>query len=316
MIGRLAPGYSAAQAQAEISAIVHNFRHDHPDEIMGQGATVIQLNQYLVRSVKPALLVLLGAVGCLLLIACVNIANLLLTRALGRQRELAIRSALGASRVQIVRQLLIESSVISFLGAAAGLLVAAWTSSFLAAHAPGADQLPQVANIRIDRAVLLFTMAAAVLSGLAAGFFPALAASRTDLVNGLKDSSRSSTAGRSHGNLRNVLVAVEVAVSLVLLVGAGLLLHSFFNIQNVSPGFRAGNSVSFAVSLPDATYRNREAVSNFARRVYSSRVLLLPQVRRAKLCSYSRKGITRSRLSILRVSKSSLAHRSAKILTK
>ncbi len=285
VIGRLAPGYSAAQAQHEISAIVQDFRRGHPAEIMGKAATVIRLDDYLVKDMKTALLVLLGAVACLLLIACVNIANLLLSRALGRQRELAIRSALGASRTQIIRQLLIESTTISLLGALAGLIVAAWASSFLATHAPGAEQLPQSANIRVDYAVLLFTIAMALLSGIAAGFFPAWASSRADLVNGLKDTSRSSTAGRSHGRLRNALVAVEVALSLVLLVGAGLLLRSFLNIENVPPGFHADNSVSFAVSLPDASYKNRQAVSNFTRRL-SDDLRATPGVRSAGLISY------------------------------
>jgi predicted permease len=267
VIGRLAPGYSAAQSQEEIGGIVRNFRRSHPTEIMGRGATVIRFDRYVIKDVKTALIVLLCAVGCLLLIACVNIANLLLTRALGRQRELAIRSALGASRAQIIRHLLIESTTVSLLGAIAGLLVAFWASSFLAAHAPGAENLPQTANIRVDQTVLFFTTALALLSGLAAGFFPALAASRTDVVNSLKGTSRSATASRSHGRLRDILVATEVAVSLVLLVGAALLVRSFLEIQSVRAGFRADNSVSFAVSLPEAIYKERQSIGNYARRL-------------------------------------------------
>jgi putative ABC transport system permease protein len=285
VIGRLAPGYSVAQSQEEISSIVRNFRRSHPTEIMGQGATVIRFDRYLVKDIKTALIVLLCAVGCLLLIACVNIANLLLTRALGRQRELAIRSAVGASRVQLIRQLLIESTSISLLGAVAGLLVATWASSFLAAHAPGVENLPQTANIQVDRSVLFFTTALALLSGLAAGFFPAIASSRTDLVNSLKDTSRSSTASRSHGRLRDMLVATEVAVSLVLLVAAGLLVRSFLEIQNVRPGFRTDNSVTFAVSLPDAIYKNREAVGNYARRLTDS-LRSIPGISSAGLVTY------------------------------
>jgi putative ABC transport system permease protein len=285
VIGRLAPGYSVAAAQQEITAIVQNFRRDHPGEIMGHGATVIEFNRYLVRNVKLALLVLLGSVGCLLLIACVNIANLLLTRALGRQRELAIRSAVGASRGQIVRQLLIESTTLSLMGAVAGLLVAGWTSSLLATLAPGAQNLPQTANIRVDYTVLLFTTGLALLTGIAAGLFPAMAGSRADIVDSLKDNSRSSTAGRSHGRLRNTLVATEVALSLVLLVGAGLLLRSFLQMQSVQLGFHADNSISFAVSLPQASYKNREAVSNFARRL-SEALRSVPGVTSAGLVSY------------------------------
>ncbi len=285
VIGRLAPGYSARSAQEELSNIVRNIRRTHPNEVMGKSATVVEFNAYLVRSVKPALLVLLGAVGCLLLIACVNIANLLLTRALGRQRELAIRFAVGASRWQIIRQILTESTLVSLMGAAAGLFIANWTSSFLASNAPGAEDLPQVANIHIDKVVLLFTTALALLSGVAAGLFPALAASRTDVVHGLKDSGRSSTASYSHKRLRDTLVGFEVAISLVLLVGAGLLLHSFFNLQNVSPGFHADSAVSFGVSLPDTSYKNRQAVSNFARQL-AENLRAMPGVVSAGLVSY------------------------------
>ena len=285
VIGRLAPGYSAKAAQEELASIVRNIRRAHPKEIMGTFATVVPFNTFLVRDVRTALLVLLGAVGCLLLIACVNIANLLLTRALSRQRELAIRLALGANRAQLVRQLLIESTVISFLGAAAGLLVANWLSAFLATHAPGAEDLPQVANIHIGVPVLLFTAGMALLSGLAAGLFPALAASRTDLISGMKDTSRSATAGRPHAFLRQVFVGVEVAVSLVLLIAAGLLLHSFLNLQNVSPGFRANNALSFEVSLPDAGYKDRQAVSNFIRRL-EEQLRNTPGVSSAGLVSY------------------------------
>lgn len=285
VIGRLAPGYSAIAAQEELTNIVKSIRRTHPSDIMGTFATVIGFNTYLVQDVRTGLLVLMGAVACLLLIACVNIANLLLTRTLGRQRELAIRFALGASRLQIIRQLLIESTIISFVGAAAGLLVANWIASFLAAHAPGAYGLPQVAKIHIDTAVLLFTAAIALLSGIAAGLAPALTASRTQLATGMRETSRSATAGRSHRFLRQVLVGLEVGVSLVLLIAAGLLLHSFLNIENVSPGFRASNSVSFDVSLPDATYKSRQAVSNFVRRL-AAELRNMPGVTSVGLVSY------------------------------
>ncbi len=285
LIGRLSPGYSVAQAEQETSAIVQRARHAHPRDIIGKASTVVPLNDYLVRDFKTALLILLGAVGCLLLIACVNISNLLLGRSLGRQRELAIRSAVGASRVQLVRQLLIESTTIALIGAAAGLVVASWTTSLLATHAPGVERLPQTANIRIDRIVLLCTTAVAILTGLAAGFFPALAASSTDLLNGLKDVSRSATSSRSHGRLRNSLVAVEVALSLVLLVGAGLLLRSFFHVEETLPGFRASNAVSFAISLPEAEYKNPEAVGNFAR-LFAENLRQVPGVSSAGLITY------------------------------
>ncbi len=285
VIGRLAPGYSKSSAQQELSNIVRNIRRTHPSDVMGKSATVIGLNEYLVRDVRVGLLVLLGAVGCLLLIGCVNIANLLLTRSLGRRRELTTRLALGASRLQLVRQLLIESTTISLLGAAAGLLISSWASSFLAKYAPGANDLPQTLNIHTDTRVVLFTIALAVLSGVAAGLFPAFAASRVDLVNGLRDSSRSATASRSHGYLRDVLVGIEVAISLVLLVTAGLLLHSFVNLLNIPPGFRAQNAVSFEISLPDVSYKNTRSVSNFIRR-FAGDLRSMPGVASAGLVSY------------------------------
>ena len=285
VIGRLTPGYSVRSAQEELSAIVQNIRRAHPTEVMGTFATVALFNRHLVADVQTALLVLLAAVGCLLLIACVNIANLLLTRALGRQRELAIRFALGASRLQIVRQVLIESTLISFFGAAVGLIVANWMSLFLAAHAPGAYNLPQVANIHIDSAVLAFTASMALLSGVAAGLFPALAASGNDIVHGIRQSSRSATESRSHTLLRQLFVGVEVAISLVLLVGAGLMLRSFLNLQNVRPGFHAKNAVSFELSLPDARYKTHQSVSNFVRRLVND-LRAMPGVTSAGLVSY------------------------------
>lgn len=285
VLGRLAPGYSAASAQQELSNLIGNIHREHPLEIMGQFATVMPFNAYLVHDLKTGLLVLLGAVGCLLLIACVNIANLLLTRALGRQRELAIRIAVGANRLQIIRQLLIESTIISLLGAIAGLLVANWISAFLAAHAPGAEDLPQTARIHIDAAVLLFTAGIALLSGIAAGLFPALAASRADVATGMREAGRSATATRSHALLRQVLVALEVGASLVLLIAAGLLLHSFVNLENVSPGFRTGNSIAFEVSLPDAVYKNREKASHLIRS-FADEIRNLPGVISAGFVSY------------------------------
>ena len=285
IVGRLSPGYSTASATEELSSIVKSIRRTHPSEIMGTFATVVEFNTYLVQDVKTGLLVLMGAVGCLLLIACVNIANLLLTRTLGRQRELSIRFALGASRLQIIRQLLIESTLVSFLGAAAALLVANWISAFLAAHAPGAEDLPQVAKIHIDTAVLFFTAGLALLSGISSGLVPAFTASRAHLATGMKETSRSTTAGRSHTFLRQVLVGLEVGASLVLLIAAGLLLHSFLNLENVSPGFRASNSVSFEVSLPDAAYKNRQAVSNFVRRL-AVELRNMPGVTSVGLVSY------------------------------
>lgn len=265
VVGRLRPGVTEGQGRAEIDGFVQRFRKTHPAVLIGRGATVVRLDQSLVRNVQDPLWILLGAVGCLLVIACVNIANLLLTRALGRQREMAIRAAVGATRAQIMRQLLIESITISLAGAFTGLILASWGAPLLAAHAPGGEALPQTANIQVNYTVLLFTIGLAVVTGIVAGLFPAFSASQTDLVNGLKEGSRSNTASRAHAGTRHVLIAVEVAISVMLLIGAGLLIHSFARLQNVHTGFRTENTITMGVTLPDATYKDRAAVASFSR---------------------------------------------------
>ena len=285
VIGLLRPDKTMEQGRAEIDSFVKRYRKDHPAAVVGKGATVIPLEQFLVRTVETPLWVLLGAVGCLLIIACVNIANLLLTRALGRQRELAIRAAVGATRAQIVRQLLMESVTISSAGACVGLVLAIWGAPFLAAHVPGADHLPQSGNIQVNYAVLLFTMALAAITGIVAGLFPAFSASRTDLVNGLKEGGRSNTASRSHAGTRNALIAVEVAISVMLLIGAGLLLHSFARLQHVHTGFRTENTITMGLTLPDAAYNNRAAVANFSREL-AARVQNLHGIESAGLISF------------------------------
>ncbi len=285
VVGRLLPDRTLEQGRAEIDSFVKRYHKDHPAEMMGKGATVIRLDQYLVRDVRTSLLVLLGAVGCLLVIACVNIANLLLTRALGRQREMAIRAAVGATRGQIVRQLLIESCVISLAGAFVGLVLAAWGAPVLAAHVPGADQLPQTAHIQVNYTVLLFTIALAFVTGILAGLFPAFSASQVDLVNNLKEGGRSNTSGRSQAGTRSTLIAVEVAISATLLIAAGLLIRSFAQLQQVHTGFRAENTITMGIALPDATYKNRAAVASFDRQL-TARLQSLPALEASGLVSF------------------------------
>lgn len=265
VIGRLYPGKTAEQGEAEIGSFVKRYREDHPAAIVGKGATVVRLDRYLTRNVASPLWILLGAVGCLLIIACVNIANLLLTRALGRQRELAIRAAIGATRAQIIRQFLIESVTISLAGACVGVVLAIWGAPFLAVHAPGAAHLPQAGNIQIDYTVLLFAITLAVTTGIIAGLFPAFSASQADLVNGLKEGGRSNTSGPSHAGTRNMLIAAEVAASVMLLIGAGLLLRSFAQLQHIHTGVGAENTITMGVTLPVAAYKDRAAVANFSR---------------------------------------------------
>src|ERR1700722_16656459 len=263
VVGRLRPGVSVEQGRAEIDGIVRRYKHQHPEEIMGKGANVISLYGYSVKDVRTSLLILFGAVGCVLIIACVNVANLLLTRALGRQREVAIRAAVGATRGRIIRQLLTESIILSLLGAGCGLFLASLATDALAAHAPNAGYLPGVDHIAIDPWVFLFTFGVALVTGIAAGLFPAFQGSRSDVVESLK--GRSVSAGRTHARFRDVLVAAEVALSLVLLAGAGLLLRSFSRLQNVHTGVRADHTLTMAIALPEAGYKERAKVSAFDR---------------------------------------------------
>jgi predicted permease len=280
VIGRLRPGVSVAQARAEIDGIARRFKREHPEEVAGKGGNAVLLYDYSVKGVRVSLLVLFGAVGCVLIIACVNVANLLLARALGREREVAIRAAVGATRARIVRQLLTESVILSLLGGVGGLMLASLVTDALAAHAPSAAHLPGIDRIGVDRWVFLFTFGVALLTGIAAGLFPAFQGSRSDIVESLK--GRSVSTGRSHARFRDVLVAAEVALSLVLLAGAGLLLHSFSRLQNVHTGVRTDHTLTMAIALPEASYKTRAQVSNFYRQLID-RVQAVPGVRSAGL---------------------------------
>lgn len=267
VVGRLRSGVSVEQARAEIDGFAWRYKREHPQEFSGRGGNVVPLHDYLVRDVRKSLLVLLGAVGCVLLIACVNVANLLLARAAGRAREVAIREAVGASRGRIFRQLLTESILLSLLGGGAGVLVATFITEALVSRAPGANAVLLNGPVQADPVVFLFTFALAMLAGLAAGLFPALQSSRTDLVNSLKDGNRSMTPGRSHNRFRSILVAAEVALSLVLLVSAGLLLRSFSKLYGVKTGVRVENTLTVGISLPDPDDTHHEKTAAFLSRL-------------------------------------------------
>ena len=282
VIGRLRPGVSVEQARAEIDGIVKQYKHAHPEEIMGKGGNVVSLGEMTVRDIRTSLLVLFGAVVCVLIIACVNVANLLLAQALGRQREVAIRAAVGASRARIIGQLLTESILLSVLGGVLGLWVASFTTGYLAAKAPNAAYLPQVDHIGVDYRVFLFTFAIALITGIAAGLFPAAQASRFDLANNLKDSGRSSTPGRSHARFRDILVSAEVALSLMVLVAAGLLLRSFDQLRNVHTGVRTDHTLTVGVYPSQAAYPKNSDVSAFYKKLQQA-ALTVPGVESAGL---------------------------------
>jgi putative ABC transport system permease protein len=262
VFGRLKPGVSWPRAQAEMDGIAEQLRNENEvHKESGLRIRVVPLNFDVVKNVRPTLLTLLAAVGFVLLIACGNVANLLLARASRREKEMAVRAALGASRSRLVRQIMLKSVIISLLGGLAGLLVAAWgLSALIALHPAG---LPRLDDIRIDGAVLAFTLGASVFTALLFGLIPAFQALRLNLSDTLKAAARGSSDGRGQ-TARRLLVVSEFALSLVLLIGAGLLIRSFVALQRVQPGYNAHNIVSFSVSVPARRYPQNEDLARFA----------------------------------------------------
>jgi len=210
---------------------------------------IVPLLEYSVRSIKPALIVLLVAVAFVLLIACANVANLLLARAAGRQKEIATRTALGAGRWRIVRQLLTESLLLSIVGGVVGLLLAKWGTDLLLTLAP--SDLPRMRNVALDGRVLIFTAVITLLTGVIFGLVPALQSSNPNLNETMKDAGRGSTEGGRRQFIRSTLVVLEVASALVLLVGAGLMIKSFWRLQQVDPGFYTERLLTFEMTLPN-----------------------------------------------------------------
>jgi putative ABC transport system permease protein len=239
---------------------------------------MVPLLEQTVGDVQAALWVLVGAVGFVLLIACVNIASLMLGRASAREREMAIRTALGARRIRIVRQLLTESSLLAGLGGLAGLILAPFALHEIVGI--GNVALPRMANVKIDGGVLLFTIAITFLTGIIFGLFPAWQSARGTPYAELKEGGRGSTVGGSSARIRQVLVICETAFSVVLLVGAGLLMHSFLRVLGVNPGFRVDRALTMRVSLPDETYTKPEQVRAFYREIVR-RIDRLPGVQAA-----------------------------------
>ena len=285
VVARLRPGVTAARATAEVDGLQHQIYAANPGKLAGRGAVSLPLRDITTYESKTSLCVLLAAAGCLLLIACVNISNLLFARGLQRSREFAIRTALGASRSRVLQQVLTESVVLAAMGAAAGLLLALGLTHALAAHASvliHADDIDTSAPIGIDNRVLGFTVLLSLAVGIAAGLLPARWCTRADAATGLKEGGRSATAGKGHQKLRTGLVAAEFALSVVLLTAAGLMIRSFFELQNVRPGVRIKNVITAGIALPESRYRNREQVSNYAKALLD-RLSTLPGVRGAGL---------------------------------
>jgi putative ABC transport system permease protein len=259
VIARLRPGGTEAQAQADMDTIASRLEEQYPDENSHRGVKVVPALESLVGDIRPALLILLGAVGCVLLIACANVANLLLARATTRHKEMAIRAALGASRLRVMRQLLTESVMLALAGGALGLLVALWGADLLVVLS--GDDIPRATHIGLDGRVLLFTLAVSVFTGMIFGLVPAIQASRPDLSESLKEGGRSSTEGARRNLIRSVLVVFEVATAIVLLVGAGLLIESLRRLQNVNPGFNPKNVLTLSLGLPDVKYTTEKQIA-------------------------------------------------------
>ena len=260
VVGRLKAGVTLDQAQAEMSPLAARLSQQHPEKTAGHGVELESLTDVLVGDIGQALFVLLGAVGFVLLIACANMANLMLARVGGRQREIAVRTALGASRLRIVRQLLTESLMIAVAGGAAGLLLAIWAVSWLVSLGP--ETIPRVHEISVDTRVAGFTLLVSAATGLLFGLAPALQISKPALTGALKESGRT-TAGLRKNRLRSALVVSEVALSLVLLVGAGLLIRSFAKLNQVDTGFNTDRVLTLGVSLLPNKYPTDEHVATF-----------------------------------------------------
>jgi putative ABC transport system permease protein len=260
-VARIKPGIDLQQAQTEMNGIAGQLEEQYPDFNTGWGVNLVPIQEEFVGNIKLALWVLLAAVGFVLLIACANVANLLLARAASRQKEIAIRSALGARRGRIIRQLLTESILLSALGGVVGLVMAMWGLEVLLSLSPR-DLLP-VQAIGLDVKVLGFTLGLSVLTGVIFGLAPAIEASRPNLNETLKEGGRESAfGGRSH-RLRNIFVVAEIALSLVLLIGSGLMIRSFLSLQAVDPGFNADRVLTVRLALPGSKYREDHQVIAF-----------------------------------------------------
>jgi putative ABC transport system permease protein len=303
IVGLLKDGASAEQADAEVRAVAERAQKLYPDTNGGRTAFAETLTASFTRGPRPYLIIMMGAVGFVLLIACANVANLLLVRASARQRELAVRAALGASRWRLARQLLTESLLLALLGGAAGLLISVWGLDFMSKALPPTftQYIPGWKNMGIDRAVLLFTLGASILTGIVFGIIPALQATRTNLSESLKEGGQKGSAGGVRRNrARSILVVAEVALSLVLLVGAGLLVRSFVEMMRADLGLRPDGVLTAEMSLPRAAYPEKQQQISFYEQLVG-RVKSLPGVRAAAAINFvplSRGGTMSSNFSI------------------
>jgi putative ABC transport system permease protein len=282
-VARLKPDVTRERAEAELSQLAARLEQQYPDFNKGWGVEVVSLREQFAGRIRPALWVLLGAVGFLLLIACANVANLLLARGAARHKEIAIRTALGAGRWRVVRQLLTESLLLAALAGALGFLLAWWGVEALAALSP--PDLLDVGGVRLNLPVLGFTLGVSILTGVVFGLVPALEASRLDTSESLKEGAKGTTGGVRSRRLRSAFVVAEIALSLVLLVGAGLLLKGFARLQSVNPGFNADGLLTMRVEVPITKYKEDAQFINFFRQV-EERIGALPGVESVGMVNY------------------------------
>jgi putative ABC transport system permease protein len=281
-IARLKPGVTIAQAQAEMDLIARQLEHEHPTTNAGGGVHLVSLREDLIGRVRPALLLLFGAVGFVLLIACANVGNLLLARSTARHKEIAIRAALGAGRNRLVRQFLTESLLLSITGGGLAVLAALWGTTLI--EAASAKVIPMLGHIEIDTPVLAFTTLISVVTGILFGILPAWRASRPDLNETLSDGGRHSGAASTRSPLRSALVVAEVALALVLLICAGLLIKSVMRLRDVDPGFKPDHVVTMNVWLPSARYPKAPDWNLFFNRMVE-RIQAVPGVEAAAVTS-------------------------------
>jgi predicted permease len=275
---RLKAGVTLAQAQADMAAIDRRLAEQYPAEEKERKSQLVPLHKWLVGDVRSALLVLFGAVGLVLLIACANFASLLIMRAVAERQELVIRAALGAGRGRLIRKTLTESVLLSLLGGAAGLLFAKWGTSMLLALRP--EKLARLSGIHMDTRVLLFVLVVSVLTGIAFGMAPVWIAARADVAEALKEGGRGTTSSTVGHRIRKLLVTSELAVALVLLVGAGLLIKGFSRLRSMNPGFNSANVMTMYLQLPTARYGEIPKQNQF-RRELLARLNSLPGVQAA-----------------------------------
>ncbi|HEX5424098.1 MAG TPA: ABC transporter permease [Candidatus Acidoferrales bacterium] len=270
---RLKPGVTVAQAEAEMAPIDRQLSQQYPSEEKGRRTILVALHQWLVRDVRTALLVLLAAVGLVLLIACTNFAGLLMARSVTRRQEFVVRGALGAEPTRLIQQAVTESALLSLIGGAAGLVLAEWGTDALLSLKPA--ELDRFNGIHMDGHVLLFVFGISIFTGIVFGFLPAWSASHAPIGEVLKENSRTTTAGRAGDRMRQILVVSELALALILLIGAGLLIKGFLRLRSVNPGFNPKNVTTMIVRLPTTRYGNIPKQTEF-RRALLERLKALP----------------------------------------